>query len=193
MIKMEKYKLPPEEKKEKEREAANQSHHELLSAKSNLSDTDERALRKKALERIMKNLDIKDKNKELFGEKFLDDEENPAMRYSIQDRKTPFHTESDSDQKRHDSEPAIKFAKSKDKDVVDENVGVDENDKSLQNLIDELHEDQDKKSEENNAKLLIKEDSKHDSTSEIRRQEEGYQTDDRSSEEEKKLQITGKG
>jgi hypothetical protein len=186
MIKMEKYKLPPEEKKKKEGEAANQSHHELLSDKSNLSDTDERAMRKKALQRIMKNLDIKNKNEELFGEKFLNDEENPAMRYSIQDRKTPFHTESESDQKRHDSEPAIKFDKTKSKD------NVDKKDKSLHNLIDELQEDKDNKSEENNENMLNKEDSKSDSVSEMRRQEADYQTDDKSSEEEKKLQITGK-
>lgn len=113
LAKLNKYKLPSKERHNLDLEdRVNQSANDLLSMSQRSSDIDEKLLRKNALDRIMKNLDINsDNNEDVFGDRLPSDIENPKMRYSIQDPKHPFYadTEEQLDGRRTESEPAIKF------------------------------------------------------------------------------------
>lgn len=174
LAKLGKYKLPLKEKEVKEFDSANQSIHELLSNRSKQSEIDERLLRKNALERIIKYLDMKHKGEGMFGEKILPGPGNPHMRYSIQDPKSPFYPDETLplDNRRFDSEPAIKhkaYPETQKPNPLSNSLT-----KSLQ------------------KPKRIKEDHKETLSEIRRREEEDFQTDDKPSEiGDRKLNSSG--
>ena len=105
--KLSKYKLPPKESFD---DRLSQSSNEIFSNIAKHSDMDDRILRKNALERIFKGLDMKHKGEDMFGDKAIEDENNPRMRYSIQEQKNKFFPDQESalDSRRVESEPIVK-------------------------------------------------------------------------------------
>jgi len=179
LAKLSTYKIPTKERRRTNLNASDQSAQDIA---SNKSDIDERLLRRNALDRIMKNLDIRNKGESLIGENAFEDREKPRNRLSIQDPKSPYAQDEDidKDKSRVDSEPAIKH-----KDY-DDNI----NEVSYRKLLEQIEEERNKNPKVDQS--IGPDDGADDTLSQQRRQiEEDFQTDDKPSEEEKKLDLTG--
>ena len=139
MAKIGQYKLPPKQNPNDDR--LSQSGGDIFSNISKHSDIDEQILRKKALDRILKNLDLKHQGEDMFGEKIKEDENNPHMRYSIQEPKNKFDPDqkSDLDNRRVESEPIMKhrdYEETKSQINIEDSldqINAKQNDKSTRN------------------------------------------------------------
>ena len=130
----------------------------------------------------MKNLDIKNKGEDAFGEKIMGDEENPKMRYSIQDAKNPFdpkHPNEELDNRRVESMPDMKLKDYKD---LPNNPIPSTNRK----LFDLAESDLDKNEKDEDKDKI--EESKEMTPSELQRNLENMQTDDKPSHDEIEVQ-----
>lgn len=190
-----KYKLP-QKKKENDDESVNNSVNDLLSNFSKHSDLDAALMRQQALNRILDNLDIKNKGEELFGKKLQDALEDPRMRYSIQESKNPFNDENESefDKRKVSTMPDMKLKEYKDFDKHKDPFAKFLNQGKFNKFNDEDSEQNakspkkvDKKESEKDKKPIIdskSEESKGLTPSEQKRlDEENLQTEDKPSDE----------
>lgn len=171
LAKLPKYRLPSKERSFNNMDDI-RSDNDILSNKSGASMLDEAIIRKNALDRIIKNLDIKDKGEDIFGKQIKPDSDHPKMRYSLQDKKNPFYQDDSEslDNRRTESEPAMKI-----KDYEGK-----EPDTKLNDLLTKIRKND------------PKEDRKDTQSENQQKFEENDQTDDRPSiEEEKKLDLSG--
>ena len=181
-----KYKLPPKEDEHNGDDSINNSVNDLLSNFSKHSDLDARIMRQNALDRIMKNLDLKDKGEDMFGDKLKDAVDDPRMRYSLQEHKNPYDPEnedaSELDKRKVETMPDMKIKDIEDmkqKDKLDKLFNGSRFSKMLSkdSRFDKPRPDKD-------PNKFDEEESKGLSLSEIRRnEEEDMQTDDQPSNE----------
>ena len=134
----------------------------------------------------MKNLDLKDKGEDMFGDKLKDAVDDPRMRYSLQEHKNPYDPEnedaSELDKRKVETMPDMKIKDIEDmkqKDKLDKLFNGSRFSKMLSkdSRFDKPRPDKD-------PNKFDEEESKGLSLSEIRRnEEEDMQTDDQPSNE----------
>ena len=185
LSKLPKYRLPKRERGFTDLEEANQSGNDILSNSHGNSGYDNDELVRRAMDRKFKELGINEEEEKegMFGEKILNDESHPKMRYSIQGNKNKFNTSDNSklDDRKIISEPDIKYK--------DQDPQTMSSHSQFKDLLADIRNEKEKKIEP-------KEERKETLSSNSVKKEEGEEnnkTDDRPSvEEEKKLEISGK-